>query len=443
MVRTLLLAGMMSVSAALSAQDTLKLTLSQSLDIALNDNPTIKIADMEIERQEYVRKETVGNLLPNLSASGSYNRAIKKTTIDAGGGQKFSFEPDNTVVGAVSLSLPLFAPAVYRTLKLNDEQMRAAVETARASKITLTNEVRKAFYNILLAQRSLDVLRSSEANIEETVRQTRAMLAQKMASEYDLLTVEVQLSNLQPTIIQTVNSIKTAKQLLKMYLYLPQELEIAVEGYLADFEIEALGMDLMMAPDLSNNSEVVQLGIQKNILEQQLKLARTSRMPTLAAVSNFQVMGRDKISFALGGEGANPSTSKKFELQTPLSAGVQLSVPIFAGLSRTNKERQIKNSIEQLQLQRDYLDQSVNLEAKTVINNIITAKAQMDATSKTVAQADKGYTIAKTRYYNGLGTILEVNTAELSLTQAKLNYSQSLYDLLSAQAEYNKVLGKQ
>ena len=429
------------LSANAWAQDTLRLNLDKSLEIALSENPTIKIAGKEIERQEYVRKETIGNLMPNLSATGSYNRSVVKTTMDAGG-QKFSFEPDNVVTGSLSLSLPLFAPAVYSTLKLNEEQMRAAVESARASKISLVSEVRKSYYNILLAQQSLEVLRASEANLRQTVDQTQTMYKQGLSSEYDLLTAQVQLSNLQPTIIQTQNSIKVAKQLFKMYLYLPQSVEVELDGTLEQLQDAALNSDRQLGTDLSNNTDVKQLDIQKNILGRQLKLAQTSRMPSLSAVGNFQMMGRDKISLGFGDPtGGTASPEKEFEFQHPLSVGLQLSVPIFAGWSRTNKEKQIKNNIEQLELQRDYLAQSVDVQAKTAMSNILTARAQMEANQVTIAQAQKGYDIAKTRYFSGVGTILEFNTAELSLTQAKLNFSQSVYDYLSAEAEYLKVLG--
>ncbi len=427
-------------SAGLRAQP-LDLTLEKALEIALSENPTIRIADKEIERQKYVRRETVGNHLPNLSASGSYNRSIIKSTIDAGNGQKFSFEPDNTVTGALSLSIPLFAPTIYSTLKLNDEQMRAAVEAARANRVTLVSEVKKAYYNILLAEQSLSVLLASEANITQTVDQTRALYEQELASEYDLLTSQVQLSNLQPTIIQTRNSIRIAQQLLKMYLSLPQEVEIAVSGTLDDFQNRVLAASTL-STDYSNNTDLRSLEIQESILNQQFKVARTQRMPTLSALSNFQVMGRDKISLSFGGAGEE-TASKKFETMTPLSAGLQLSVPIFAGLTKVNRERQIRNNIEQLRLQREYLEQSVDVQVRTSLNNLMTAKAQMDANTKTIAQARKGYDIAQTRYFNGVGTMLELNTAELSLTQARLNYSQSIYDYLAAEAEYRKILGEE
>lgn len=430
----------------LRAQDTLRLNLEKSLEIALSENPTIKIADKEIQRQEYVRKETLGNLYPSLGATGSYNYAAKKSTMDFGG-QKISFEPTNTVTVAANLNLPLFAPAVYKTLKMNEEQMRAAVESARASKITLASEVKKAFYNILLAEQSLSVLRASEANIGQTVGQTRSLFEQEMASEYDLLTAQVQLSNLQPTILQTENSIRVAKRLLKMYLYLPQEIEIALSGSLDDLMAGGQRPSTSLNPDLTENTDLKQLEIQESILSQQFKVSRASRYPTLAFVGSAQYMGRNRISFGDGmsGGGTTLPTAAPVTWETfyPVSIGLQASIPIFAGWTRTNREKQIRNNIEQIRLQRDYLHESVDVQVKTALNDILTAQAQMRANEATIGQAQRGYDISKTRYYAGVGTILELNTAELSLTQARLNYSQSMYDYLSAEAEYTRILGQE
>ena len=428
------------LSANVGAQDVLKLDLNKAIEIALTDNPTIQVADKEIELQKYVRRETIGNHLPNLSATGSYNYAIKKSEIDLGGGQKFSFEPTNTLVGAANLTLPLVVPAVYSLLRLNDEQMRAAVESARGSRITLVGEVKKSFYTILVAEQSLSVLKESEKNVQATVDQTRAMMENGLASEYELLTAEVQLSNMKPMIIQTENSIKVAKQMFKMYLYLPQDIEVEVVGELDDFQHEVLMSTGAFSTDISGNSDLALMDIQREILFRQFRVLQTNRMPTLAAFGNFQWMGRNKISLGAMSGGSGPA-GEIWENQAPMSAGLQLSVPIFSGFVNVNKERQIKKSMEQLTLQRDYMVEGLVVQVENAISSLLTAQAQMIANEKTIAQAQKSYEITNVRYINGMGTILELNMAEVALTQAKLQYSQSIYDYLYAEAEYKKLLG--
>lgn len=422
----------------------IELSLSKALEIALSDNPTIKVADLEIERQDWVKKQSVGSLLPSVSVSGQYSYSIVKQEMAKG----LSFGADNSISTSASLTVPLFAPSVYEMLRMNETQLEQAVENARSSKITLANEVKKAYYNILLAEQSLAVLKESEASIQETVANTEAMYKQGLASEYDLLTAQVQLSNLKPTIIQTETSIRTSKLLFRMYLGLPQDVEFTLDGTLIDFADQVVAA---MAPtneiDLANNADLRALDLQTKLLEHQLKMTNAARMPTVAAFSNFIISGNDNtmdFGSIMGGSmgGNTPAPSKEWWWQNPLSAGISISIPLFSGGKNVNKAHEIRNSINQLSIQKDYLRQSLNVQAENAFNAILTAREKMAANEITVRQAEKAYEIAEVRYNAGAGTILELNSSELSLTQAKLNYSQAIYDYLAARADYEKILGE-
>ena len=432
-------------SLASARAQVVTLSLDKALEIALSDNPTIVVSQLEIERQDWVRKQTIGSLLPNVSVQSQYSYSIVKQEMAKG----LSFGADNTINNQASLSLPLYAPTVYETLKMNRTQMEQAVESARSSKINLTNEVKKGYYNILLAEQSLEVLKESEKSIAETVANTEAMYKQGLASEYDLLSAQVQLSNLRPNIVQTENSIKATKMLFRMYLGLPAEVDFVLEGSLDDFADEVAAATVPTdSVDLSANADLRSLEFQAKMLEHQLKLTNASRLPTVAAFSTFIYSGNDNsmnfgeiIGGSMGGPAA-PTTKKEWWWQNPLSAGVSISIPLFSGGRNINKAHEIRNSLHQLSLQRDYLTQSVNVQVESAFNNILTAKEKMNSNKITVRQAGKAYEIAQVRYNAGTGTILELNSSELSLTQAKLNYSQAIYDFLAARADYEKVIGK-
>lgn len=439
---------------------TMQLTLQEAIDLALSENPTIKVADLEVERYDYVRKETLGNLYPSLSASGTYTYAVVKSEISKG----LSFGADNTIAASAEVGLPLIMPSVWSSIKLTKIQMENAVEQARASRIDMVNAVKKAYYNILLAEQSLAVLRSSEATVSKTVEDTRVQYEHGLASEYNLLTAEVQLSNLQPSIIQTANSIDVAKRLLKMYLSLPENIDIALVGSLDDFRDAILNGGEELSTDISENSTLKQLDIQSELLQQNLKLTQTARMPTLVAFGQFAYSGNDMqrpdFSAMMGGgaaaggatggatgttpdAGTAEAVKKSFYWQHPISVGLSLSVPIFSGFKNTNKVKQVRNQIRQLEIQREYLVKSTDVQVRSAINNLLTAREKMFANEKTVAQAQKAYDISNARYKAGAGTILELNSAELSLTQSKLNYSQAIYDYISAKADYDQIVGKE
>ncbi len=431
-------------------QAQMRLTLDEALQIALSENPTIKVADLEVKRYDYVRRETWGNWIPQVSVSGTYNRSIVKQEMAKG----LSFGADNTLTAQADATWALFAPTVFRTLRMNRTQLEAAVENARGSRITLVADVKKAFYNILLAEESLAVLRESEANLQRTVNDTEVQYRNGLTSEYDLLSAQVQLSNLKPTILETENSIKVAELMLKMYLSIPEDIRIDVVGRLDDMREAVLTGTDGLSTDLSGNTDLRSLEFQKELLQHQLKVSNAGRWPTVAAFFNATYTGNDMDMSRLGsfggaggaGEGGTTGGSGgggSFWWQHPVSAGLQVSIPLFSGLTRMNRARQIKNQIAQISLQRDYIEQQLDVQVRSAINDLMTARETMFAQEKTVAQAEKAYKISDTRYRAGAGTILELNTSQLNMVQAQLSYSQAIYNYITAKAEYDKIIGRE
>ncbi len=420
------------------------LTLDEAIEIALNDNPTIKVANLEIERFDYVRKQTASSLYPQVDASAQYALALRRQEMTEG----FSFGGKNTFNVSGNVSVPLFVPSVYRQMKLNRTQMASAVESARASRIDLVAAVRSAYYNVLLAEQSLTVLQEAIATTQRVVDNTKTLYENGLAAEYDYITAQVQLSNLKPQVLQAENGISITKLQLKMYLSLPEEVELSIAGSLDDFrERVLLAEDYSM--DVSENTTLKSLDIQRELLEHQEKLIQTTRMPTLAAFGSISYIGQERVDLSglMGGgmpgagAGATAQEQSKFWWQYPISVGAQLSIPIFSGLKKHNQLREVRNQIAQFDLQREYAEKGVKLQVQQSINTLLTARETMLSNELTVEQAQKAYDISYTRYNAGAGTILELNSSQLSLTQAQLNYSQSIYDYLSAQAEYEKVLG--
>ena len=446
-MKRVFLAALASCAAAvLGAQEptqpqTITLTLDQAIEIALNENPTIRIADMEIERQDYVRKETVGNLLPSLSGSGQYSYAIIKQKMSKSG---LSFGADNTVTVAANLNVPLFVPSVYASLKLNDAQIAEAVESARSSRVNMVNEVRKAYYNMLLLQESLDVLRESEKIMQETVDNTRMMYEAELGSEYDYITAQSNLSAIMPNIIQTEGSIEVADLYMHMLLSLPNDVEITFVGDLDYYSEDIVNSTGYYSTDVSNNSDLKLLDIQERMLEAQLKMTNAQRIPTVSAFGSLSLYGNDmpEINFGdLGGGSQVAGSSKQFWWQYPASVGVSISIPIFSGNKINNQAKQAKIAIDQLKMQREYMEESTGMQVRTAISNLVTARSKMKANETAMAQARKAYDIMNARYTGGAGTILELNSSQLQLTQAQLNYSQAIYDYLAAEADYEKIIG--
>ena len=452
------------------ASAQMHLSLNQAIEIALSDNPTIKVADLEIERYDYVYKQTVSSLYPQLSVSGQYSYAAVQQKMTKDGG---SLSSRSNLNATANLSIPLFAPSVYRQMKLTKTQMAMAVESARANRIDMVAAVRSSFYNVLLAEQSMKVLQEAYETTQRVVDNTKELFENGLAAEYDYITAQVQLSNLKPQLLQAEKGIELTKLQLKMYLSIPEEVEINIIGELDNFRDNVL-MHTDYDVDLSKNTTIVNLELQSELLDHQEKLIQTTRMPTIAAFGQISAVRMEQIDFkklmgsmASGGAGGNTNPdgsgetggdassimrsaaaaatttakSPNFWWQAPITVGAQISIPLFAGFNKTNQIKAIRNQRAQLDVQRDYAERGVKLQVQQSINTLLTARETMLANELTVEQAQKAYEISYTRYSAGAGTILELNNSLLTLTQAQLNYSQAIYDYLSAHAAYEKALG--
>lgn len=199
------------------AQDTLRITLQDAVRIALSDNPTIKVAGQEILLKKEARWEAYAGLFPEASLVGSYSRAIKKQSF-AMMGEVIEVGTDNTYSGGLSVSLPVFAPALYKSISLTSTDVNLAVEKSRASRLDMVNQVTKAFFQLLLAQDSYEVLLKSYKQSEDNYNVVKAKYEQGTVSEYDKISADVQMRSLKPTVVSARNGVNLANLQLKVLM---------------------------------------------------------------------------------------------------------------------------------------------------------------------------------------------------------------------------------
>lgn len=424
---------LLAVAAAHSAQahDTLKVTLQEAVRIALSENPTIKVAGQEIKLKKEARREAYSGLFPEANLVGSYSRAIKKQSF-AMEGKVIEVGTDNTYSGGLSVSLPVFAPALYKSISLTKTDVDLAVEKARSSRLDMVNQVTKAFYQLLLAQDSYEVLLKSYKQSEDNYNVVKAKYEQGSVSEYDKISAEVQMRSLKPTVVSARNGVNLATLQLKVLMGMEAEVNVAVDGNLKDYEMSMFTRQAMPRPNnLINNSTLKQLELNALQLKQNLKLQYTNFMPTLSA--NFQYMYtsmNDNFKF------------KEYDWRPYSTLGLNLTIPLFKG-SNFTKLKQTRIQMKQLEENRINTERQLTMQATSYLDNMAASSEQVVSNKEAVFQAEKGRTIAEKRYEVGKGTILELNSSEVALTEAKLTYNQSIYDYLVAKADLDLVMGEE
>lgn len=412
---------------------TISLTLDKAIEIAVSDNPTIKIADKQVELKTISKDEAWQALLPSADFSGTVQYTVLAAVMKLND-MEFKMGKDNTSTwnGQFQISLPVFAPTVYATMNLTKDDLLNAVEQSRSSRLDLVNQVTKSFYGLILAQDSYDVLVKSYEQAQKNFDVVNSMYELGGTSEYDKISAEVQMRSLQPAVISARNAVNIAKLRLKVLMGITADVDIIVDGSLDDYE-EQMYAEILSSESysLENNTSLRQLELSENMLNKTLMIQKMSLLPTLAMVGSysFQSLYNDDLRFG------DYSWSRSSALV------MSLSVPIFR-MGNYTKMRSTKLQISQLNENRKYTERQLDMQVRSYLDNMKASSEQIASNKEAVAQAEKGREIAEKRYEIGKGTILELNNSEVALTQTKLTYSQSIYDFLTSKADLDKVIGK-
>ena len=409
------------------SEGPLVLTLEQALEIALSENPTVKVADKTIETKKYAKKGTYAALWPEISASATYQRYIEKPSFHIMG-QTMKMGTTNTMMGGFSAAMPLINAQLWKSLKLSAMDVELAVEQARSSRIDMTEQVSKAFFQVLLAKDSYDVYKRVYDNAVENHKVVEKRYAVGQVSEYDFIQSQVRVANAEPDVFNAENSIVLALWQLKALLGMDLDIDIDCAGRLADYEAQLTSMIEM--GDLSDNTTMKQLDIQEDMLLQALKIKRAANLPSLAASINYQWNAMD--------ETMKISTFKWMGSSTAM---FNLSVPIFSGGKRRAEISQAKLDIENLQLQRENTERQLRTALMSYYSNMQTNVKQYHASAQTISQAKRGYEIAAKRYEVGSGTLVEMDNSQLAYTQAELSRSTAIYNYLTNQVSMEKIAG--
>lgn len=430
----IIIASSLTLSAQEQSGEKLMLTLEQALDIALSENPTIKVADQEIQIKRYAKQGTYAALYPQIDATATYQRVLAKQTMsmDLGGQtQTIRVGSDNSFNGGISAAMPLINAQLWTSLKVSVLDIELAVEKARASRIDMVEQVTKAYYGVLLAKESHSLYQRVYDNAVENNKVVKKKYDVGSVSEYDLITSNVSVQNALPNVIEAEYSVILTLWQLKALLGIDLEKNIDVVGSLMDYErMMSEGYDITRL-NLDNNTTLKQLDIQEEMLEKAVKITKLANVPSLSVNAAF-------LYTALGNDG-------KFFVKdawNPYSyAGLQLNIPIFAGNKRRAATREARLNLSNLQLQRENVERQLRVSVIQQLNNMQSSVKKYYASAATVGQAQRGYDISVKRYEVGRGTLVDVDNSQVALTQAELGRNSAIYNFLVAKVSLDKVLG--
>ena len=471
-----------------TADGKVVITLDDALKIALSENTSVKVADMEIERQQYARKGSYASLLPQVSASGMYSYALKKQKVyfgsdkqddeggssggggmagmmaalmnpimyyieqlyagtgvpfvpyvdpdadkQGGGGSSEPMEMGRThsVTFGLSAQMPVINFQLWESLRLTGDQVELAVEQARESRLGTVASVKQAYYAILFAKEAYKVYNSVYENALENYRLTEMRYNAARASELDLTRAKSNVAAAIPNLYNAENSVELALWQLKAVMGVDLERNIDIAGSLEDYA-DQMFSDIAEGSEasLDGNTQLRQLAQQAEMLSRQIRMQQYAYLPTLALTFSYSYLTQSDIF--------NLSQWKWFPSST---IGLSLSIPIFSGGQRYHAIKQTRVQADELELQRVNAERQLRIGIRQSLGTMDTAMRTYDASREALTSAEKAYDIAVKSYQLGKSTLTDLNNTELVLTQSRLAVSQAIYNFVIAKAGLEQTLG--
>ena len=426
-----------NVQAEQKTEEVLVITLEQALEIGLSENLSVKVADMEIERTGFAKKGTYAALFPSIDFAGSYQRTIKKQAMfmSMGEGQepmKIEVGMSNTINASATAALPLVNAQLWTSLKISAMDVELAVEKARSSRLETVTQIKNAYYAILFAKEAYNVYEQVYDNAVANLAETQRKYDAQKASEFDLIRAKTTVEQAVPNLYNAESSITLALWQLKAVLGVDLDMNLDVAGELVDYS-HHMFYDIHQhdGASLDSNTTMKQLAIQAELLAENIKMQKFAALPSLAASFNFAYMSM-----------ANDVAFKEFPWIPYSTAGLSLSIPIFAGGKRYHAVKQAKNQYQQMQLQVENTERQLKVAIRQSLNSMEMNMKSYYAAQTAVASAQKAYDIATASYEAGRSTLIELNDAQLALTQSQLSESQAIYNFLTAKSQLEQTLGQ-
>ena len=466
------------------ADSTVVLTLDDALKVALSENVSVKVADMEIERTQYARKGSYSALLPQVNGSGSYQRTIKKQVMYMGGGSDDDEEGGggmagmmsgltapimyyieqiiaaggymippyvpaadpgedsssdggiavgrlNTYSAGINASMPLVNAQLWESLRLTGDQVEMAVEQARESRLGTVTSVKQAFYAVLMAKEAFEVYKEVYENAVENFNQTEMRFNAQKASELDYTRAKANVAAAIPNVYNAENGVMLALWQLKAVMGVDLDMDVDVAGRLGDYADRMFGdMHDFDEIALDGNSSLRQLALQAEMLAKTVRMQQYAYLPTLS------------LAFAYSYNAMTDDFKFQNYHWTPYSyVGLQLNIPIFSGGKRYFDVKQTRVQAAELDLQRVNTERQLKIGIRQSLSTMETAMKTYEASKQGLESAEKAYDIAEKSYRLGGSTLTDLSNTQLVLTQSRLAVSQAIYNFIVAKASLEQTLG--
>ena len=336
----------------------------------------------------------------------------------------------NTFNAGISATMPLINAQLWQSLAITGSSVDLAVEKARSSRLEMVNQVKQAYYGVLLAKEAKNVYKSVYDNAAQNLELTQKKYNASRASELDLARAKTTVANAVPNLYNSENAIYLSLWQLKAVMGIDLDAEIDVKDSLLVFSPDLQAVSMNQDYSIEGNSSLRQLAIQADQLANTVKMQRYAYLPTLSLAFSYSLNAMtDNFKF------------EEYHWNPYSYVGLSLNIPIFSGGQRLNDLRQSKVQASQIALQKENAERQLQISIRQSLSTMETAVKSHESALDALESAQKAYDIAAKSYEVGRSTLTDLDAAQLALTQAQLSASQAIYNYLVAKAGLESTIG--
>ena len=422
-------------------QEPQSMSLQEAIDYAMENNFSIKNAQIQIAdaQEQIIERRAFG--LPRIDGTINYNYFVQlpgslvpAQFFDPSAPEDefttITFGTRNDLQLGLSASSMIFDGSYFVGLRAARAYRNYVEKDLTAKRQEVKNAVTDAYLPVLLLEETRKTLEKNIGTLTKIHDETKALYREGFVEKLDVDRLELSLANLNTELSNIRRQAELVYNGLKFQMGYPLDQPLLASDQIEQLLIPASAEELGNEIDYRSRPEYQVLELGKQLNELNIQLNRSGYLPSLSAFANYQQSAQGDNLFK------NPFWIPTFIV------GFRLNIPIFDGFEKRAKVNRAKLDLAVVENQQKELERAISLEVTNARTAYRSAQSRVDDQRKNLVLAEKIYETTQIKYREGVGSSLELVQAEQSLFQTQQNYIQSLYELLVAKMNLNKALGK-
>lgn len=429
------------------------LTLDDAIQIALDQNPNIKINESQIKEADAKHDQVYSNFLPQAEILSKYFYSNNTAGLFPLEGSSVPVRSNGIPTGEeIIMNSKAPFPILDRDILTMDMNMtytlyaggkrKNALESTNALKEAyhkdlqetegnLSLNVKTAFYNVLFLNEVLKVNEQALSQIQEHLTMAEKSYQEGVRSEFDVLIFKAKLKDFESQLLELKSKKEITLDALKVLLNLPDTTSIICLGTISNpIDYSLLSSEQLSDSIDTGNNKIQSLKAMKNVLRYKEKVEKAENLPTLFAFGNYHVYhGLDTPPFDQA-------------WRQGYAIGVGIKINLFDGNLSKSKAQEIRAGIEKVAAYEEGFKLQFKNKYLTSIQHIHSLNAQRESVLNNLEVANRAYEIAVVGYKNSVITTIELNDTQLNITKVNVRLLNIKKDIVLEQANLEYLLGK-